>query len=173
MPTSHFNPTWVAAVIAIGFLSALLIFFRETIDGGLVQPILLQQCQRIDKTPQVGASLDNGIAASMEAPKATDGALSYGNMTSSPRILQTTMLFTGMKNAVSDRCLQSHLDQGARHGYKMSVLRSEFMRIDEKEKEMQKREVFSEIIWDKPLYILSTLVEELAKPEKERAEWIV
>ena len=172
MLISNADPRILVAFLALAGLPTLIFIFHDSISHHFSQLLVYYQDNRHSNTTY------SNITESPHAalPNASDGSLTYGAMTSRPRILQTSMLFSRMDNNVSARCLQSHLEHGARHGYKMSVLRTEFMDVEEDEDDGDKkvkRNEFSPIIWDKPLYILSTLVAELSKPKDERAEWIV
>ena len=61
------------------------------------------------------------------------------------------------ENPVYEQALKSHERHNAVHGYSMTVLRSHILPG----------------FWSKPGYILLRLLEEKAKPEHERLEWIV
>lgn len=60
-------------------------------------------------------------------------------------------------NPVYEQALKTHDKHNRAHGYEMTVLRRQLLPG----------------FWSKPAYILSRLLEELAKPEDERLEWIV
>jgi hypothetical protein len=66
-----------------------------------------------------------------------------------------TMLYGDLP--VYERALRSHDQHNKVHGYTMSVLRQQLLPG----------------FWSKPAYILSRLLEEMAKPEEERLEWVV
>ncbi|KAF2104333.1 hypothetical protein NA57DRAFT_51166 [Rhizodiscina lignyota] len=75
---------------------------------------------------------------------------------SSPhRISKVSMLFG--KNDLYERALETHREHNEMHGYGMKVL----------------REQLTDGYWNKLLYILSLLVEELAKPPTRRIEWFM
>ncbi|EXJ82227.1 hypothetical protein A1O3_06040 [Capronia epimyces CBS 606.96] len=63
----------------------------------------------------------------------------------------------GNDTAVYDRAIESHARHAARHKYPLFVLR---------------REV-AEGYWSKTLYLISLLIQELAKPESTRLEWLM
>ena len=60
-------------------------------------------------------------------------------------------------NPVYEQALKTHDKHNAAYGYDMTVLRRQLLPG----------------FWSKPAYILSRLLEEMAKPEEERLEWIV
>jgi hypothetical protein len=60
-------------------------------------------------------------------------------------------------NPVYEQALKGHERHNEIHGYDMTVLQQQLL----------------EGFWSKPAYILSRLLQELAKPEAERLEWIV
>jgi hypothetical protein len=60
-------------------------------------------------------------------------------------------------NLVYEQALKTHDRHNLAHGYDMTVLRRQLLPG----------------FWSKPAYILSRLLEEMAKPEDERLEWIV
>jgi hypothetical protein len=66
------------------------------------------------------------------------------------------MLYGG-SNSVYVRSLISHERHAARHGYPMYVLSNEVAKG----------------YWNKPAYILSLLVQELAKNPPERVQWMM
>lgn len=67
------------------------------------------------------------------------------------------------KNALDDRCMATHLRYGVRWGYPTHVLRED----------VRGKGQWRELLFSKPLYMLSLAVAEMAKPARERAEWLV
>jgi hypothetical protein len=63
----------------------------------------------------------------------------------------------GSSNSIYVRSLGSHERHAARHGYPMHVLGDEVVKG----------------YWNKPVYILSLLVQELAKNPRERVQWMM
>jgi hypothetical protein len=61
------------------------------------------------------------------------------------------------QNGVYERVLDTHRRHNAIHGYGMKIL----------------REPLTDGYWSKLLYILTLIVGELAKPARERVEWIM
>jgi hypothetical protein len=72
------------------------------------------------------------------------------------RIAKVSMLY-GETNHMYERALQSHARHGKRWGYPMHVL----------------REDISVGFWNKPSYLISLVINELAKPAGERMEWLM
>lgn len=79
---------------------------------------------------------------------------------SEPRIVQVSMLFGEEDNEVYQRCLDTHFEYGKRWGYQTHVL-------------PQAIRTHQYFLLNKPLYVLSHLLMEMAKKPDERAEWIV
>lgn len=63
----------------------------------------------------------------------------------------------GQDNELYEAAIRSHDEHNELHGYGMSVLREKIVNGH----------------WSKPAYLLSLLVQELAKDEEERAEWMM
>lgn len=81
-----------------------------------------------------------------------------GKTAANPRpykIAKATMLFD--QNDLYERALNTHRHHNAKHGYKLKVL---------------DRPV-TEGYWNKLLYLLSLMTEELAKPAEDRLEWLM
>lgn len=76
--------------------------------------------------------------------------------TGSGRVAKVTMLY-GKKNSLYERAIRSHQRHASRWGYPMHVL----------------REDISVGFWNKPSYLLSLVIQELAKPAHERVEWLM
>lgn len=72
-----------------------------------------------------------------------------------PRIAKVSMLYG--KNPLYERALRSHHVHNERHNYPMQVL----------------REDVTGGYWNKPSYLLSLIVQELAKSPEKRAEWLM
>jgi type VI protein secretion system component VasK len=72
------------------------------------------------------------------------------------RVLKATSTF-GKSNDLYDRAIRSHEEHNRDHGYDMKVLRGNIVNP----------------YWSKPTYLFSLIVEELAKPEETRAQWIM
>ena len=72
------------------------------------------------------------------------------------RIAKVSMLY-GEANHMYERALQSHERHGKRWGYPMHIL----------------REDISVGFWNKPSYLISLVISELAKPAGERIEWLM
>lgn len=73
-----------------------------------------------------------------------------------PRIAKACMLY-GSQNPLYERAVRSHKLHNDLHNYPMHVLRHEI----------------TGGFWNKPSYLLSLVVNELAKAPEERAEWIM
>lgn len=72
------------------------------------------------------------------------------------RITKVSMLY-GNRNTLYERALQSHRRHAERWGYGMDVLQNDI----------------AVGYWNKPSYLLSLVIEELAKPVAERVEWFM
>lgn len=72
------------------------------------------------------------------------------------RIAKLSMLY-GNPNPLYERALRSHERHAQRWGYPMHVL----------------EEDISEGFWNKPSYVLSLVIQELAKPPAKRCEWLM
>ncbi|KAI9799153.1 MAG: hypothetical protein M1833_004193 [Piccolia ochrophora] len=72
------------------------------------------------------------------------------------RIGKTTMLY-GAYNDLYERAVRTHELHGKRHGYEVHVLRNQI----------------SQGYWNKPAWVLSLVVRELAKAPEERAHWLM
>ena len=66
-------------------------------------------------------------------------------------------------NALDERCMNTHLEYGRKWGYPSHILRED----------VRGKGQWRELIFSKPLYMLSLAVVEMAKPADERAEWLV
>ena len=72
------------------------------------------------------------------------------------KIAKITMLYGDSPNPAYERALQSHALHADMHGYPLFVLRQKMLGR----------------LWTKPAWILSTVLAELAKPPRERLEWL-
>lgn len=73
-----------------------------------------------------------------------------------PRIAKVTMLY-GQTNVLYERALRTHRWHNEKWNYPFHILRHEI----------------AGGYWNKPSYLLSLIVNELAKPPSERTEWIM
>lgn len=73
-----------------------------------------------------------------------------------PRIAKVSMLY-GQSNSIYERALRSHRWHNERWDYPFHILRYEI----------------AGGFWNKPSYLLSLIVNELAKPPQERMEWLM
>ncbi|KIX97764.1 uncharacterized protein Z520_06542 [Fonsecaea multimorphosa CBS 102226] len=73
-----------------------------------------------------------------------------------PKIAKITMLYGDTYSEAYERALESHSRHADMHGYPMYVLRQKILGR----------------LWTKPAWILGVVLEELAKPPKERLEWL-
>lgn len=78
-----------------------------------------------------------------------------GSKESKLRLTKVSVVY-GTPNQLYERALQSHLRHAQRWGYGMQVLRQEIVGG----------------VWDKISYLLSIVLQELAKPQSERTEWL-
>ena len=139
---------------------ALLLF--TVIHLGLYHPQILNlayRCQSLGGT----------------CPKILPGTFNRGTSagnpvlpnTSSPQIRQVSMRVYSANNetkkAINERCMATHLEYGKRWGYPTHILREVVMG----------KEQWMDLLFNKPLYILSITIAEMAKPADERAEWLV
>ena len=136
---------------------ALLLF--TVIHLGIFHPQVLHlayRCQNI------------GGACSKLLPAAFNHGTSAGNpLSPSPKIRQVSMRVYSANNetkkAINERCMATHLGYGERWGYPTHILREVVMG----------KEQWMDLLFNKPLYILSITIAEMAKPADERAEWLV
>ena len=75
----------------------------------------------------------------------------------SPRIAKVSMLYGNPPNPSYVRALKTHRAHNERWNYAMEVLQQDI----------------TGGYWNKPSYLLSLLVRELAKPAAERIEWLM
>jgi hypothetical protein len=72
------------------------------------------------------------------------------------RIAKVSMVY-GSPNSLYERALKSHEHHAQRWGYSMKVLQRDIVGG----------------YWNKPIYLLSLVLQELAKPPSERLEWLM
>ena len=89
------------------------------------------------------------------------------------KIHQVTMIFDGegSEHDMYERALKGHLAHGERFGYETHVLREHIVGTGESGRDTEGR--WKAGVFKKPLYLLSLIINELAKAEEQRAEWIV
>ena len=84
-----------------------------------------------------------------------------------PKIRQVSMLVYNSTNATNDaldeRCMATHIEHGKHWGYPTHILRED----------VKGKGQWRELVFSKPLYMLSITVAEMAKAANERAEWLV
>jgi len=76
--------------------------------------------------------------------------------THTPRIKKLSAVF-GERNDIYEAALKTHMKHNDVHGYEMDILRERIVGS----------------YWSKPAYMLAQVVEELAKPEGKRNDWLV
>ncbi|KAK4696768.1 hypothetical protein P7C71_g1207, partial [Lecanoromycetidae sp. Uapishka_2] len=90
------------------------------------------------------------------------------------KIPQATMIFAdnNPETAAYERALKLHIAHGERCGYTTHVLRQDIVGgAEENGRNIEGH--WKSGVFKKPLYLLSLVINELAKPAYERAEWIV
>lgn len=80
-----------------------------------------------------------------------------------PRVACVSMQFGGNFNLMTERGLRTHIGNGEKWGYPTHYLRQDIVGRGELEKG----------VYDKLLYLLTVMVNEMTKPFGKRAEWIV
>lgn len=78
------------------------------------------------------------------------------NVTRPLRIKKVSAIF-GEHNHLYEAALKTHEKHNELHGYQMQTLRERIINS----------------FWSKPAYLLSVIVEELAKPTNDRNDWLV
>ena len=147
-----FSPTFVFVALLLFTVIHIGIFHPRVLD-------LAQRCQSL------------GGTCSRILPAAFNHGTSAGNPllpdTFSPKIRQVSMRVYSANNetkkAINERCMATHLEYGRRWGYPTHILREVVMG----------KEQWMDLLFNKPLYILSITIAEMAKPADERAEWLV
>ena len=66
-------------------------------------------------------------------------------------------------DTLDERCMATHLEYGKRWQYPTHILRED----------VKGKGQWNELLFSKPLYMLSLTIAEMAKPADERAEWLV
>lgn len=77
----------------------------------------------------------------------------------------------GSEHDMYEHALKGHLAHGERFGYETHVLREDIVGTGENGRDTDGR--WKAGVFKKPLCLLSLIINELAKPEEQRAEWIV
>ena len=125
--------------------------------------------------PQVSsvAHKDQSIAKTFSMTLSTtynDGASAFDPLlpdTLRPKIRQVSMRVYNATNktndALDERCMATHFEYGKRWGYPTHILRED----------VKGKGQWNELLFSKPLYMLSLTIVEMAKPVDERAEWLV
>ena len=80
-----------------------------------------------------------------------------------PRLAQVSMQFGAKSDLMYERGLRTHIENGEKWGYPTHFLRQDIVGKGDA----------GEGMYDKPLYLLTIMVNEMTKPFGKRAEWIV
>ena len=84
-----------------------------------------------------------------------------------PKIRQVTMLYSNGDNEahkeLDERCIRSYTEYGKQWGFPTHILRNDVVGHGE----------WLELLFSKPLYLLSLMVAEMAKPRDQRTQWLV
>ena len=117
------------------------------------------------KDQSTATSSSSGIQTDLEHPASgIDGLFSGGQR---PKIRQVSMLVYNSTNATNDaldeRCMATHIEHGKLWGYPTHILRQD----------VRGKGQWRELVFSKPLFMLSIAVAEMAKTARERAEWLV
>ena len=81
-------------------------------------------------------------------------------------IVRFSMLFghfRGAEDPVLKRAMDTQIAYGERWGYETHILR----------RQIQGKDEYGDVVFSKPLFMLSFIIAELAKPEEHRAKWIL
>jgi len=98
--------------------------------------------------------------------RGTDGSTKPGKTRS--RVGKITVAANKLASDVINRALQSHQRHNARHGYVHYIAENQAVSsLIENDRYHRAKGA-----WTKPAYLLSIIVAELEKPEKERLEWV-
>lgn len=116
--------------------------------------------------------------ASLPASEAATGD-SNGNELSTEtsvkvsKIHQVTMILDGdgSEHEMYERALKTHLAHAERWGYETQILREDIVGSGKSGRDSKGH--WQSGVFKKPLYLLSLVINELAKPTEERAEWIM
>ena len=89
------------------------------------------------------------------------------------KIHQVTMILDGEgpEHEVYERALKTHLAHAERWGYETHILREDIVGSGKSGRDSKGH--WQSGVFKKPLYLLSLVINELAKPKEERAEWIM
>lgn len=89
------------------------------------------------------------------------------------KIHQVTMILDGdgPEHEVYERALKTHLAHAERWGYETHILREDIVGSGKSGRDSKGH--WQSGVFKKPLYLLSLVINELAKPSEERAEWIM
>lgn len=100
-----------------------------------------------------------------KSPKAKPELNSYDEQfEGGPRVVQATMVYESDHAPHYERALDTHIKHGEKWGYPTHVLRHDLINAD----------YFNgKAFFNKPAYLLSLILKELANPPGRRAEWIV
>jgi len=89
-------------------------------------------------------------------PMITAAELRPGMQPAAARIIRASMLY-GTSNSLYERAIRTHLQHSERWGHRFQVL----------------REDLTSGFWNKPAYMLYSITQELVKPSRDRAEWLM
>ena len=108
------------------------------------------------------------------APMTSSASISdHAELGKSARIHQATIIFRNDSDQnVHEQVLKLHVAHGDRWNYTTHVLRHDLIQSVE-EDDRSGEWNGNAGVFKKPLYLLSLVINELAKPSDERAEWIV
>ena len=89
------------------------------------------------------------------------------------KIHQVTMILDGdgPEHDVYERALKTHLAHAERWGYETHILREDIVGSGKSGRDSKGH--WQAGVFKKPLYLLSLVINELAKPREERAEWVM
>ena len=80
-----------------------------------------------------------------------------------PRIRQATMVYESQRIGYYERSINTHIKHGERWGWPTHILRQDIVGTGG----------YGTGFYNKPAYLLGLIIEEMTKPKKKRAEWIV
>jgi len=104
-----------------------------------------------------GGGLTGQPNAQGEEYGSREGSSNGGGREGAKSVVGKLTISFGEPDAVYDRAIRSHEFHNKKMGYSQFVLRERVMSG----------------LWSKHAYIISTLVQELAKPEAERLQWLM
>lgn len=144
----------VSAFLATYFFLLLGYHFRLAKDK-----LFLKQALSFSKSKSTDVqSLSAVNEVHNKAPLLYDASLSSKMLENGPRVRQCTIILPGADHPHYERALKTHVRHGERWGYPTDVLRNYLVEND---------------FYNKPAYTMYLILEELAKPPGERAEWIL